>query len=56
MEEFIHQYKRLLLLLAEEQDNIKMAIDGELQEEYIKILNKEREAVENNIKNLFANT
>ena len=50
MENLVSSYQRLLQLLEEENNEIVLCMEGELLEKYRRVLQKEKEEIEKNIR------
>ncbi len=53
MEDLIQCYKKLLRLLEEEDEKIALSLQGSYLDQYRKILQKEREGVEEKLRQLY---
>lgn len=52
MEQIVSEYRKLLNLIAEEEQQAALCLQGELFEVYRDILRKERERIERNLRAL----
>lgn len=52
MEQIVSEYRKLLNLIAEEEQQAALCLQGELLEVYRDILRKERERIERNLRAL----
>jgi hypothetical protein len=55
MDEVIYYYHRLLQLLEEEESVLSLSLQGELHNQYLRVIRKEKDDVERNLRIIYNN-